>query len=192
MARVIEMVGSLTFSPHDDAYAFLVHEVIEQMLSVKAGQKIYERLKNLCDGEITPERISLLSADDLRGIGTSRSKANCILSLTEEIQSGRITFDELTSLPDDEVIKILTRVRGIGNWTAKMYLMFVLSRPDVLPVEDVAFLQGYRWAYKTNDCRPATLYKKCKKWKPYSSYAARYFYRALDMGLTRDEFHLHY
>ena len=89
-----------------------------------------------------------------------------------------------------DVIHEMTKIRGIGTWTAKMYLIFVLNRPDVLPVEDGAFLQSYRWAYKTNNCKPATLMKKCKKWKPYSSIAARYLYRALDSRLTKEEFHL--
>ena len=88
------------------------------------------------------------------------------------------------------MIRILTSVHGIGTWTAKMYLMFVLNRQDVLPFEDVAFLQGYGWAYKTDDFSPAAVQKKCKKWKPYSSIAARYMYKALDRGLTKEEFHL--
>jgi DNA-3-methyladenine glycosylase II len=71
-----------------------------------------------------------------------------------------------------------------------MYLIFVLNRPDVLPVEDTAFLQGYGWAYKTNDYATAAIFAKCKKWKPYSSIAARFLYRALDNGLTKEEFHL--
>ncbi|MCC8014242.1 MAG: hypothetical protein LIO87_03520 [Eubacterium sp.] len=82
------------------------------------------------------------------------------------------------------------KILGIGKWTAKMYLIFVLDCPDVLPVEDAAFLQAYKWLYKTEDCSEKSVYKKCKKWKPYSSIAARYLYRALDMGYTKKEFHL--
>lgn len=82
-------------------------------------------------------------------------------------------------------MKELTRLRGIGTWSAKMYLIFTLDRKDVLPYEDVAFLQTYAWLYKTDDLRPAAIIKRCKKWKPYSSIAARYFYYALDMGLTK-------
>nr|DAO73628.1 MAG TPA: 3-methyladenine DNA glycosylase [Caudoviricetes sp.] len=72
-----------------------------------------------------------------------------------------------------------------------MYLIFCLNRQDILPYEDVAFLQGYRWAYKTDDCSPSSIQKRCKKWKPYSSIASRYMYRALDTGLTKMEFHLY-
>ena len=80
-------------------------------------------------------------------------------------------------------------IHGIGRWTAKMYLIFVLDRQDILPYEDVAFLQGYRWMYKTDITTKDSVLKKCAKWKPYSSIAARYLYRALDMGLTTEEFH---
>lgn len=89
-----------------------------------------------------------------------------------------------------DVIKKLTSVRGIGNWTAKMYLLFVLGRQDILPYEDGAFLQSYRWMYRTDECATQAVLKRCKKWKPYSSIASQYLYRALDMGLTKTEFHL--
>ena len=94
-------------------------------------------------------------------------------------------------MTDSEIMKSLTSIKGIGNWTAKMYLIFVLNRPDILPVEDVAFLQAYQWLYKTDDRTPKSVQKKCNKWKPYSSIAARYLYRALDGGLTKEEFHLY-
>lgn len=191
LAKVISMVGPITYSPHeDDPYRFLIHEIIEQMLSVKAGQKIFSRLEELCAGEINPDSISALTDEQIRGTGTSNAKVEYIRNLTGALESGTLSFSKLSEMPDKEVIREMTKIRGIGTWTAKMYLMFVLNRPDILPVEDGAFLQGYRWAYKTDDCTPASVTKKCKKWKPYSSIAARFFYRALDMGMTKEEFHL--
>lgn len=191
LAKLISMVGPITYTPHStDTYSFLVHEIIEQMLSVKAGQKIYSRLEHLCDGDVTPEKINSLSDDDLRSIGTSSAKAEYIRGLTNAVLSGDLVFEDFYSMPDPEVIKHLTGLHGIGMWTAKMYLIFVLDRPDVLPFEDGAFLQTYRWLYKTDDTSRETVKAKCKKWKPYSSIASRYFYRALDAGMTKQEFHL--
>ena len=191
LAKVISMVGTITYVPHDeDTYAFLIHEIIEQMLSVKAGRKIYGRLEELCDGEITPERISALSDDEIRGTGTSNAKVEYIRNVTNAILDGSLDFNKLTGLPDSAVIKELTKLRGIGNWTAKMYLMFVLDRPNIIPVEDGAFLQVYKWVYKTDDCSEKAVYKKCKKWSPYATIASRFFYRALDAGMTKEEFHL--
>ena len=190
--KVIHMVGpiSYTIRSSGDAYRFLIHEVIEQMLSVKAGNAIFSRLDEICQGDICPETVSKLTDSQIRNIGTSNSKVSFIRSITEAVTSGELDFDELAVLDDEQVTKKLMAIRGIGTWTAKMYLLFLLNREDVLPYEDVAFLQAYQWLYKTKDRTPDSVIKKCKKWKPYSSYAARFLYRALDTGLTKEEFHL--
>lgn len=91
----------------------------------------------------------------------------------------------------EENPQLMTSVRGLGNWTAKMYLMFVLGRPDVLPFEDGAFRQTYRWLYRTEKCSAEDIKARCKKWRPFSSTAARYFYQVLDRGYTKNEFHLY-
>lgn len=192
LAKVINMVGSITYTTHaDDPYAFLIHEIIEQMLSVKAGAKIYGRLVDLCNGNITPNAIAGMGEEEIKSIGTSVNKAKCIMALTDAVVNGSLSFDEITALTDDEVIYELTKIKGIGQWTSKMFLIFVLDRTDILPFEDVAFLQSFKWLYKKNDADKAFVKKKCNKWKPYRSIASRYMYRALDMGLTREEFHLY-
>ena len=115
-----------------------------------------------------------LSDEENRSIGTSASKVKCIRFVTDADFCGDLNFEDIHKLSDSEVMQSLTKIHGIGNWTAKMFLMFVLGRPDVLPVEDGAFLQTYRWVYKTDDCDEKTVYQKCKKWQPYSSIAARF------------------
>ena len=190
MAKVISMVGTISYTPHNNPYSFLVHEIIEQMLSVKAGQKIYARLEALCDGDISPNRVAKLSDDEIRSIGTSKPKVTYICSITDAIICKELVFEELAEMSDAEVMMALTKIRGVGSWTAKMYLIFVLNRPDVLPWEDGAFLQSYRWMYKTDAISRKSVEQKCRKWKPYSSIGARFLYRALDMGLTKSEFHL--
>lgn len=192
LAKVISLVGPITYMSHEAApYAFLIHEIIEQMLSVKAGAKIYGRLEDLCNGTVTPEAVNALSDEQIKSIGTANSKVAYIRNITNTVLSGELDFEELTLLPDEAVYEKLLVLKGIGKWTAKMYLIFVLNRQDVLPYEDVAFLQAYEWMYKTNDRSRESVRKKCKKWSPYSSIAARYLYRALDSGLTKNEFHLY-
>jgi DNA-3-methyladenine glycosylase II len=191
LAKVMRMVGPITYETHDDPFPFLVHEIIEQMLSVKAGAKIYGRLEEMCNGKITPEAIHNLSVEQIRGIGTSSAKARYIHATTDVILEESIRFSDLEKMSDEDVTKILTELPGIGIWTAKMYLIFVLDRQDVLPFEDVAFLQSYQWLYKTEDRSPEAVKKKCKKWRPYSSIAARYLYRVLDSGITKVTFHLY-
>lgn len=190
--KVISDIGPISYTPHtDDAYSFLVHEIIEQMLSVKAGAKIYERLEALCGGVVTPDTVKALSDEEIKGIGTSSFKVGYIRSLTNAVDTGELVFEDLADMSDLQVIKKLTAIRGIGKWSAKMYLIFALDRQDILPTEDVAFLQSYEWLYKTKDRSEDVVKKRCKKWSPYSSIAARYLYRALDMGMTKDEFHLY-
>lgn len=191
LAKVISMVGTITYEPHDDGYSFIVHEIIEQMLSIKAGAKIFNRLSDLCNGNICPASINALSEADICSTGTSKAKAKYIKNITDAVISAEIVLDDLQSMDDLTVIKKLTSLKGIGNWTAKMYLIFVLNRPDILPFEDGAFLQSYKWLYKTEDISAKSISKKCSKWKPYSSIAARYLYRALDNRLTKQEFHLY-
>lgn len=191
LAKVIKIIGPISYETHTDSYVFLIHEIIEQMLSIKSGQVIFQRFVDLCDGNITAEAVNSLTDEQIRSIGTANAKVGYIRSLTEQVVAGNIDFKELECLPDEQVMKRLQTIHGIGKWTAKMYMIFVLNRQDILPVEDVAFLQGYRWLYKTDDTSPKAVEKKCRKWKPYSSIAARYLYKAVDKGLTKSTFHLY-
>ncbi len=172
----------------EDPYTFLIHEIIEQMLSIKSGAVIYKRLEDLCNGNITPTAVAHLSDDQIKSIGTSTSKVSYIRSVTDAMVNHDLDFNKMESLSDDEVIASLLSIRGIGNWTAKMFLIFVLNRQDILPYEDAAFRQSFKWLYKTSDCSEKNIIDKCKKWKPYSSIASRYLYRALDTGLTKTAF----
>ena len=132
-AKVYSLIGPITYQVHEGGYAFIVHEIIEQMLSVKVGTVIYGRLVDICGGSVTPESVGQLTDEQIRSIGTSSSKVKYLRSLTEEVTSGRLVFSELESLSDADVMKRLMTVRGIGKWTAKMYLIFCLDRQDILP-----------------------------------------------------------
>jgi DNA-3-methyladenine glycosylase II len=190
LAKVISLVGAINYKSHEDGFAFLVHEIIEQMLSVKAGAKIYSRLLDICKGSIAPETILALTDEQIKSIGTSSRKVKFIQTLSVAVQSGELHLESLEQMSDEDAFKVLTSIHGIGEWTANMYLLFVLERPDILPTNDVAFQQSYKWMYKTDDVSALSIKRRCRKWKPYSSVASRYLYRALDMGFTKDEFHL--
>lgn len=192
LAKVISMVGPITYETHgEDPYEFLIHEVIEQMLSIKAGNKIFSRLVDLCDGKITPSKVNKLSDNQIKSIGTANAKVSFIRSITNAVLNGELDFKSLKEMNDSDVFEYLTSFKGIGKWTANMYLIFVLNRMDILPINDAAFLQSYEWLYKTTDRSDISIRKKCKKWKPYSSIASGYLYQALDSGLTKEQFHLY-
>lgn len=190
LAKVFNMVGDITVPYEDDPFIFLLDTIIGQMLSKKAANFICQRVHDLCLGDITPQAVSNLSVESLRSVGVSNSKAKYVLNLSYAVSNNLLNFDELKTLDDNSVYKKLTSVQGIGSWSAKMYLIFVLNRQNILPFEDGAFLQGYCWLYKTTDKSPDSIRKRCRKWEPYSSIAARYLYKALDTGLTKNEFHL--
>lgn len=185
LAKVIASIGDLEYDIHTDHFSFLVHEIVEQMLSVQAGNKIYGRLVTLCGNNLTPDQILALSPEQIKNTGMSYKKVQCIIDLAKEVKYENISFEAFPSMKDEDVIKALTKIKGIGSWTSKMYLIFVLNRLDILPYEDGAFLQSYRWLYNTDDTAPGSVKKRCEVWRPYSSLASRYMYRALDSGLTK-------
>lgn len=182
LGKIITAIGDLRYEYEDDSFAFLVETIVSQMLSKKAASSIYEKLKKLCGQSITPATISHLTVSMLRGIGISERKAAYINELAERFST--IPIDQFCTMTDQEVIDAITQLKGVGIWSAKMYLIFVLNRRDVLPFEDGAFLQVYCWLYCTRDTRPASVCKRCASWSPYSSIASRYLYIALDSGLT--------
>ena len=185
LAQVIENVGTITYTLADDPYVFLVEHIVGQMLSNKVASIICNRLYDACGGTISPEAIENLSNEELLSIGISRPKTQYIRHLTEVVSNHEFDFEELQELPDEDVISKLITLRGVGKWTAKMYLIFYLNREDVLPFEDGAFLQAYKWLYNTDNTSGTSIEEKCLSWKPFSSIAARFLYKALDKGLTK-------
>lgn len=190
LAKLIDMVGDIEYRVQPDCFSRLVYSIINQMLSNKVAHIIGSRVVDLCGGSITPENILKLDREQLRSTGLSYTKADNILDIAKATKGGNLNISSFPYMSDKEVMIELTHLCGIGSWSAKMFLIFTLNRMDVLPYEDVAFLQTYAWLYKTNDLRPIAVIHRCKKWKPYTSIAARYFYCARDMGLTKKEFHL--
>lgn len=189
LAKVIDRIGELNYSSynfsHGDNFLFLTKEIVGQMISSSVKRILLQRLYTICNNQVTPEIISRLSIEDLRSIGLSRAKSSYILNLADVFINKEIDFDKLLSAADDVVINTLSSIRGIGIWTSKMYLIFYLQREDVLPYEDGAFLQSYKWLYNTKNVKPDSIARRCKKWKPFTSIGARYLYRALDLGLTK-------
>lgn len=185
LAKVIDAVGEIEIHQHSESFYFIVREIVGQMVSAAVKKVIFNRLTAICDNNICPETLLKLQVEDLRAIGLSNAKSQFILSLADMVVNGKINFDNLETMSDEEVLHQLTSIKGIGNWTAKMYLLFFLQRDDILPYEDGAFLQAYRWLYNTKKCDQKSIENRCKKWKPYTSIGARYLYRALDTGLTK-------
>lgn len=182
MDFVIQLIGNLEYQVDCDPFIHFMNTIIGQMLSNKVAVIISERFLNLCNGCITPEAVCRLNVEDLRSIGLSRDKSGYLLGFAHYIYDNPQYFDELETLPDNELLASLQKHRGIAGWSSKMYAIFVLDRKDILPYEDGAFLQSFKWLYgveEKNRNHPV-IREMCQKWSPYSSLAARYLYRVLD------------
>ncbi len=188
LATVIKTLGPIRCEPVRDHFAFVAQTIVGQMLSARVADVIAARLDSLCGGSVTPGAILSLDIEALTGVGLSRAKATAVRMLAETVTQDPDFFDRLEMLTDDAVQNELTRLRGIGNWTAKMYLLFVLQRPNVLPFEDGALQQAFRWLYDTDDAGRAAIEAQAYSWRPYASLASRYLYRALDGGLLSQPF----
>lgn len=184
LAPVITASPLCSIRPHRDYYRELVQSIIGQQLSVKAAATIEARFVALFDGNFPgPEQILGMDVDRLRSVGFSRPKAAYVLDLAQHVVDGRVKFDHLDALSNEEVIKELTDVKGIGEWTAQMFLMFCMGRLDVLPVGDLGIKNGTRQLYGL-DHSPAPEEIKAiaakYNWHPYESVAAWYVWQSLD------------
>ncbi len=165
-----------------EPYGALVRSIVGQQLSTKAARSIYERLTALFDGR-TPSPAELLAADPerVRSVGLSRPKVAYLRSLAEHVESGELELDRLSELSDEDVSGQLTAVKGLGQWTADMFLIFHLGRPDVLPVGDLGIRRAVERAYGLEEMPDAAkLTEIAEPWRPNRSLASLYLWRSLD------------
>ena len=187
LAGVIEERGPLDLEARvrgrpADAYGALLRAIVGQQLSVKAARSIYGRLTELFGGHTpTPEELLAVDTDALRGVGLSRAKAAYLRSLAEHVLSGELELDRLDELSDEAVIREVTAVKGLGQWTADMFLIFHLGRPDVLPVGDLGVRRAVERLYSLEGLPSAEeLEALGERWRPYRSLASLYLWESLD------------
>ena len=184
MAALISEWGPCTIKPNTDYYHSLVSSIISQQLSVKAASTIEGRFVALFDGQLpTPAMIVGTDPDTLRGVGLSGAKVRYVQDLAEHILDGRLVLSRLPELSNSEIIAELTAIKGIGEWTVHMFLMFCLGRLDVLPVGDLGIKMGIMKLYGLDHVPTPAEVKEAaagRGWAPYESIAAWYVWRSLD------------
>jgi DNA-3-methyladenine glycosylase II len=165
-----------------DPYGALLRSIVGQQLSTKAARSIYGRLTEQFGGRApTPQELLDADPEVVRSAGLSRSKVNYLRSLAEHVVSGELALDRLPELPDEEVAREVTAVKGLGQWTADMFLIFHLGRPDVLPVGDLGVRRAVERAYGFEELPDAeTLERLGERWRPYRSLASLYLWESLD------------
>lgn len=191
LERIIERVGPNRFGAraagsHLDA---LVRSIVGQQLSTSAATTIHGRLLVLVgEANPLPEDWLALNDPDMRAAGLSRQKIAYIRDLARHVKDGELPMDRLHLMSDDEVIEALTAVKGIGVWTAQMFLMFRLGRPDILPVLDLGIRNAFRRAYKLRkDPTAKRMQALAKSWAPYRSVASWYLWQSLELPLVDND-----
>lgn len=177
LAKVHDVAGPFSLRTRDPGFAGLARIVCGQQLSVASADAIWGRLEAR-SGTVTAETFLALGADGLQGVGLSRGKLTTLSGLAEAVVAGELDFSEIDSLPDEAAIAGLTRYRGIGPWTAEIYLMFCAGHPDIFPVGDLALRNAVADAFDIEPHpAPRALALMAAKWAPYRATAALLFWR---------------
>ncbi len=184
LARLVGEAGALPLPLHKggSAFAYLSRAILSQQISVAAARSIAARLTVRFGWPWQPGQILAASDAELRGLGLSRQKVSYLRDLASHARRG-LPLERLSRLDDERVIETLTVVKGIGRWTAEMYLMFRLARPDVLPVDDLGIRNAMRRAYAMRSLPDKRrMHRIAEAWRPYRSLACFYLWRSLDSG----------
>jgi DNA-3-methyladenine glycosylase II len=186
MRRLIEQAGPMKLRPPRDPDHFveLMESIVYQQLAGAAAASIWRRVAALFDGQITPEAVLATSDEMLRSAGLSRNKAASIRDLATKVADGTVPLEKISRLRDDDIVERLSQVRGIGRWTAEMFLLFTLRRLDVWPVGDYGVRKGWALAYGLPELpKPKELDAEGDRFRPFRSVVAWYCWRAVDLKL---------
>jgi DNA-3-methyladenine glycosylase II len=182
LCAIIERVGPYRMKQSSPEFASLAEAIVYQQLHGKAAETIYKRFVAAAGEPLTPEGVLKLSDEQLRSVGMSKQKSAYLKDLAAKTASGVLDFSKLHEMPDNEVIKHLTQVKGIGLWTAQIFLMFSLQRPDVLPTGDYGVQAAMKRHYRKRKMpKPKDMEKIARAWAPYRSVACWYLWRSLNI-----------
>ncbi len=182
LSALIERVGPLQVPARPATFWSLARSIVFQQLNGKAAATIFDRLEKAAGGELTPASLLALTDEQLRAVGLSKQKASYIRDLAHKTHSGELDFAALPAMTDEEIIKHLTSIKGIGVWTAQMFLMFALGRPNVLPTADYGIRAAIKKAYRKRKLpTPKQMLKLAKNWEPHCTLACWYLWRSLDV-----------
>lgn len=177
---LLEKHKEVSISLSEDYFVSLVGTIVAQQLSSKVANVIYQRLETLCHHEITAEKIMQCDDEALRSIGLSYQKIKYVKSVASHMLDGTVHFDDLEQMSDQAIIDMLTQIKGIGVWSAQMFLMFSLGRQDVFSVLDLGLRNAVKKVYQNQDLTAAEIEKISETWKPYRSIASFYLWHAWD------------
>lgn len=180
MRKLIPQFGDACLQTRGDAFITLARSIVGQQISVTSAQKVWDRFA-LLPRKITPANVLRLKVDDMRAAGLSARKVEYLVDLALHFDNGALHVKDWASMPDDAIIAELVAIRGIGRWTAEMFLIFHMMRPNVLPLDDVGLLTGISVNYFSGDAVSRSDAREvAAAWSPYCSVATWYIWRSLD------------
>jgi DNA-3-methyladenine glycosylase II len=180
MKRLIPQFGQACLQSRGDAFITLARSIVGQQISVKAAQSVWDRFAGL-PRQVTPRNVLKLKVDDMRSAGLSARKVEYLVDLALHFDSGAVHFKGWGTMSDDEIIAELVAIRGIGRWTAEMFLIFHLMRPNVLPLDDVGLINGISQSYFSGESVSRSEAREVAlAWAPYCTVATWYIWRSLD------------
>ena len=180
MKRLIPQFKDAALQTRGNAFVTLARSIVGQQISVKAAQTVWDRFA-LLTPQMTPKRVLKLRVDDMRAAGLSARKVEYLVDLAVHFDTHQLRVNQWTALPDEDIITELTAVRGIGRWTAEMFLIFHLTRPNVLPLDDVGLINGISRNYFSGEAVSRSDAREvAAAWAPYRSVATWYIWRSLD------------
>ena len=180
MRKLIPQFGDACLQTRGDAFVTLARSIVGQQISVHAAQKVWDRFAQL-PRTVTPANVLRLKVDAMRGAGLSARKVEYLVDLALHFDSGALHVKDWASMPDDDIIAELVAIRGIGRWTAEMFLIFHMLRPNVLPLDDVGLLSGISQNYFSGDAVSRSDAREvAAAWSPFCSVATWYIWRSLD------------
>jgi DNA-3-methyladenine glycosylase II len=182
LKAIIDRIGPCRLEPHPDRFGALVRSIIGQQISTKAARSIHLKLITLGGDPPRPERLIEIGETELRTVGLSSGKARYILNLAEAVVSGELPLEEFDDTWDDQnITRALTAVKGIGVWTAEMFLIFVMNRPDVFPAGDLGVRVALRDRHGLAELpAPRDCHSLAEPWRPYRTVASWYIWRGID------------
>ncbi len=183
LGKIISQVGIIQLKPPRAHFESLINSIVSQQLSTKAAATIHKRFSQAIENEITPQKILSTPLDILRGAGLSGQKAKYMAALAEAFIENTDAYERIHELPDEEVIKLLTEIKGIGVWTAQMFMMFNLLREDIFPIGDLGIRKSMeKHFYGSEKQEHQILIERAELWAPYRTVACFYLWRGLDVA----------
>lgn len=183
LKKVIQQVEIIEVKKRDNYFLSLTESIISQQLSVKVADVIFARFENLFpEKQVTPEQVLLIDTEKMREVGMSYAKAKYVKAIAQHVLDSPLMFEQFDEMSDEDIIADLIQIKGVGRWTAEMFLMFTMGREDIFSYGDLGLRNAIKKLYGVEEVTPETASAIVSLWSPYKTYASRYLWKSLELA----------